>query len=84
MTWEGEMLLFVDVVPDVCILAFPAAFAFVECCEDADEDGGEWPTAPPPPPVEGFAAEPAAADELDGVFGFELRICAQVGFEGDG
>jgi hypothetical protein len=24
------------------------------------------------------------ADALDGVFGFELRICAQVGFDGEG
>jgi hypothetical protein len=24
------------------------------------------------------------ADVLDGVFGFELRICAQVGFDGEG
>jgi hypothetical protein len=54
------------------------------------------PTAPPPPlfPVADavvavFAAAAVVAvdedaDALDGVFGFELRICAQVNFDGEG
>jgi hypothetical protein len=31
-----------------------------------------------------LAAAAVDADVLDGVFGFELRICAQVGFDGEG
>jgi hypothetical protein len=30
------------------------------------------------------AADDEDADALDGVFEFELRICAQVGFDGEG
>ncbi len=99
-TWDGEMLVVVDVAPDVCAPPPPppAEIVVVECWEDDDEDEGELPRAFPPPlfPVEdaeapvcvAFAAFVVADDEdadaLDGVFGFELRICAQVGFDGDG
>jgi len=93
------MLVVVDVVPvapDVCAPA-PAEVVVVECWEDDDEDEGELPRAFPPPLFPVVDAEAAIfaaaavvvdddedADALDGVFGFELRICAQVGFDGEG
>ncbi len=92
------MLVVVDVVPvapDICAPP-PAEVVVVECWEDDDEDEGELPRAFPPPLFPVLDAEAAIfvvaaaafvvddEDALDGVFGFELRICAQVGFDGEG
>ncbi len=96
VTWEGEMLVVVDVVPvapNVCTPPPPPAeVVVVECWDDDDEEEGELPRAFPPPPLfpvvdagaPVLAAAAVDADVLDGVFGFELRICAQVGFDGEG
>lgn len=92
------MLLVVDVIPvapDVWLLLPPppAEVVVVECWEEGDEDEGEIPRTFPPLLFPVFNAEAPAftvvvedvdAVALDGVFGFELRICAQVGFDGEG
>ncbi len=72
----------------------PTVVVVVEFWEDGDEDEGELPRPFPPLfPVEEagapvcaalVAADDEDADALDGVFEFELRICAQVGFDGEG
>ena len=91
VTWDGEMLLVVDVVP----IAPPTEGAVVECWEDGDEDEGEFPTTLLPPlllliPACVAVALAAAAvlvedaDVLDVVFEFEVIICAQVGLDGEG
>jgi len=89
----------VPVAPDVCAPPPPppppAEVVVVECWEDSDEDEGELPRALPPPLFPVVDAEAAVfaaaatvddedADALDGVLGFELRICAHVGFDGEG
>ena len=84
VTWDGEMLLVVDVVP----IAPPTEGAVVECWEDGDEDEGEFPTTLLPPLLllipACVAVALAAAAVLDGVFEFEVIICAQVGLDGEG
>lgn len=95
VTWDGEMLLVVDVVPVAPCVAPPTEVVVVECWEDGDEEEGELPTALLPPLLLLFPACVAVAlaaaavlvedaDVLDGVFEFEVIICAQVGLDGEG
>lgn len=82
------MLLVVDVVPGGCA----AEVVVVECWDEGDEDDGEIPRVFPEedagwPVCAALAAlllvDDAEFEALDGVLGFELRICAHV-FDGEG